>query len=51
MPLSGYESAVRLDCFGGVLLLMALWEVLAPRRRLTVGRPLALVQQPGPGRP
>ena len=40
MPLSGYESAVRLGCFGGVLLLMALWEVLAPRRRLTVGRPL-----------
>jgi sterol desaturase/sphingolipid hydroxylase (fatty acid hydroxylase superfamily) len=30
---------IRLGCFGGVLLLMALWEVLAPRRRLTVGRP------------
>jgi sterol desaturase/sphingolipid hydroxylase (fatty acid hydroxylase superfamily) len=40
MPVSGYESAVRLGCFGGVLLLMALWEALAPRRRLTVGRPL-----------
>jgi sterol desaturase/sphingolipid hydroxylase (fatty acid hydroxylase superfamily) len=34
------ESVIRLACFAGVLLLMALWEVLAPRRRLTVGRPL-----------
>jgi sterol desaturase/sphingolipid hydroxylase (fatty acid hydroxylase superfamily)/uncharacterized membrane protein YdjX (TVP38/TMEM64 family) len=40
MPLAGYESAVRLGCFGGVLLLMALWEALAPRRRLTVGWPM-----------
>jgi len=30
---------VRLACFGGVLLLMVLWEGLAPRRRLTVHRP------------
>lgn len=28
------EIAVRLGFFGGVLLLMALWELLAPRRRL-----------------
>jgi sterol desaturase/sphingolipid hydroxylase (fatty acid hydroxylase superfamily) len=35
-----YESVIRLGCFGGVLLLMALWEALAPRRRLTVRRPL-----------
>src|SRR5207249_44501 len=28
-----------LGCFGGVLLLMTLWEVLAPRRHLTVARP------------
>jgi sterol desaturase/sphingolipid hydroxylase (fatty acid hydroxylase superfamily) len=34
-----HESAVRLTCFAGVLLLMALWEALAPRRRLTLGRP------------
>lgn len=27
-----YENLVRLGCFGGVLLLMALWEYLAPRR-------------------
>ena len=33
-------AVIRLVCFGGVLLLMALWEVLAPRRRLTVGRPV-----------
>jgi sterol desaturase/sphingolipid hydroxylase (fatty acid hydroxylase superfamily) len=34
-----YEAVIRLSCFGGVLLLMALWELLAPRRRLTVRRP------------
>jgi sterol desaturase/sphingolipid hydroxylase (fatty acid hydroxylase superfamily) len=34
-----YESLVRLGSFAGVLLLMAIWELLAPRRRLTVGRP------------
>src|SRR5262245_51392623 len=37
----GWESnIVRLSCFGAVLLLMGLWEALAPRRPLTVGRPL-----------
>jgi sterol desaturase/sphingolipid hydroxylase (fatty acid hydroxylase superfamily) len=40
MDLLTHESLIRLACFGGVLLLMALWEVLAPRRRLTVRRPL-----------
>jgi sterol desaturase/sphingolipid hydroxylase (fatty acid hydroxylase superfamily) len=30
------EIAVRLGCFLGVLLVMAIWEVLAPRRPLTV---------------
>lgn len=30
------EIAVRLSFFGGVLLLMTLWELLAPRRTLTV---------------
>lgn len=30
------EIAVRLGCFGGVLLVMTLWEMLAPRRALTV---------------
>ncbi len=34
------QQAIRLGCFVGVLLVMALWEVLAPRRRLTVGWPL-----------
>jgi sterol desaturase/sphingolipid hydroxylase (fatty acid hydroxylase superfamily) len=34
-----HEPVIRLACFAGVLLLMALWEVLAPRRRLTVARP------------
>jgi sterol desaturase/sphingolipid hydroxylase (fatty acid hydroxylase superfamily) len=40
MPPPDYEPAVRLGCFSGVLLLMAVWEALAPRRRRTVGRPL-----------
>jgi sterol desaturase/sphingolipid hydroxylase (fatty acid hydroxylase superfamily) len=39
MNVLAYESVIRLSCFGGVLLLMALWEALAPRRRLTVARP------------
>jgi sterol desaturase/sphingolipid hydroxylase (fatty acid hydroxylase superfamily) len=40
MSVIPHEPIIRLACFAGVLLLMALWEVLAPRRRLTVGRPL-----------
>lgn len=39
MNLLGCGSAVRLGCFGGVLLLMALWEALAPRRRPAVNKP------------
>jgi sterol desaturase/sphingolipid hydroxylase (fatty acid hydroxylase superfamily) len=38
MSVFPYESAVRLGCFAGVLALMATWEVLAPRWRLTTGR-------------
>jgi sterol desaturase/sphingolipid hydroxylase (fatty acid hydroxylase superfamily) len=34
------ESVVRIGCFGGILAAMALWELLAPRRRLTMGRPI-----------
>jgi sterol desaturase/sphingolipid hydroxylase (fatty acid hydroxylase superfamily) len=34
------SSTIRLGCFAGVLLLMALWEALAPRRRREAGRPL-----------
>jgi sterol desaturase/sphingolipid hydroxylase (fatty acid hydroxylase superfamily) len=34
------EPIIRLGFFAGVLLLMALWEALAPRRRLTVRRRL-----------
>ncbi len=40
MSVLPYESAIRLGFFAGVLALMALWEVAAPRRRLTTGRPL-----------
>ncbi len=32
------EIIVRLSCFVGVLLAMALWELLAPRRKLKVGK-------------
>jgi sterol desaturase/sphingolipid hydroxylase (fatty acid hydroxylase superfamily) len=33
-----HEPLIRLGCFAGVLVLMALWEFVAPRRRLTVSR-------------
>ncbi len=33
------EMIVRLGCFAGVLLVMAVWELLAPRRKLSVGKP------------
>jgi len=34
------EPGIRLGCFLGVLVAMAAWELLAPRRDLTVGKPL-----------
>ena len=34
-----HEPAIRLGFFFGVFALMALWEILAPRRTLTVSRP------------
>lgn len=34
------EPLIRLSCFLGVFLLMALWEVLAPRRPQAIGRML-----------
>ncbi len=33
-----HEPAIRLGVFAGVFVVMALWEVLAPRRRQTIGR-------------
>jgi sterol desaturase/sphingolipid hydroxylase (fatty acid hydroxylase superfamily) len=33
------EAAVRLICFAGVFAAMAVWEMLAPRRELTAGKP------------
>ena len=33
------ETAVRLGCFLGILMIMALWECLAPTRQLTVSKP------------
>jgi sterol desaturase/sphingolipid hydroxylase (fatty acid hydroxylase superfamily) len=35
-----HEPVVRLACFTGVLLLMAAWELLAPRRQLRISRPV-----------
>ncbi|HEX9904644.1 MAG TPA: sterol desaturase family protein [Propylenella sp.] len=36
--LSAYEPLIRLTAFAGVLAAMALWELLAPRRRQAIGR-------------
>jgi len=33
-----HEPTIRLGIFIGILLLLALWEILAPRRRLSFGR-------------
>ena len=39
MDVVRWEGLFRLGCFAGVLAVMALWELLAPRRQLTVSRP------------
>ena len=36
--LSAAEPIIRLSCFVGVLVLMALWEAIAPRRPQSIGR-------------
>lgn len=41
------ESIVRLASFAGVLLAMMLWELAAPRRKLTVKRPLRWLSNVG----
>jgi sterol desaturase/sphingolipid hydroxylase (fatty acid hydroxylase superfamily) len=40
MDLLQHQSVVRLCFFAGVLLLMALWEALAPCRRLATAKPV-----------
>ena len=37
--ISKYEAVIRLGSFFGVFVLMATWELLAPRRTLTVSKP------------
>lgn len=37
---SSTETAIRLGCFIGMLLVMAVWELVAPRRRLAARKPL-----------
>jgi sterol desaturase/sphingolipid hydroxylase (fatty acid hydroxylase superfamily) len=39
MSVITHESVIRLGFFASVLVLMALWEMLAPRRRLIAGKP------------
>src|SRR5258708_3585006 len=39
MSLLTQEPAVRVGCFAGVLAVMAAWQALAPRRRLTTAKP------------
>ena len=38
--ISQYEAAIRLSFFFGVFLMMAVWEVIAPRRQLTQSKPV-----------
>lgn len=38
--LEQHEAWIRLGCFFGVLVVMAIWEAAAPRRKLTVSKPL-----------
>jgi sterol desaturase/sphingolipid hydroxylase (fatty acid hydroxylase superfamily) len=40
MPTPQQEAAIRFGCFFGTLLVMAVWELLAPRRPLTQNKPL-----------
>ncbi len=40
MPVPQQEAAIRFGCFLGILLAMAVWEMLAPRRRLTQSKSL-----------
>jgi sterol desaturase/sphingolipid hydroxylase (fatty acid hydroxylase superfamily) len=37
---SSLEAPIRLICFASVFAVMAFWEIVAPRRSLTVGKPL-----------
>ena len=39
MPTAQQEAAIRFGCFFGTLLVMAVWELLAPRRPLTQSKP------------
>jgi sterol desaturase/sphingolipid hydroxylase (fatty acid hydroxylase superfamily) len=37
-PLFAYEPFIRLGAFGGVFVVMAIWELVGPRRQQAVGR-------------
>jgi sterol desaturase/sphingolipid hydroxylase (fatty acid hydroxylase superfamily) len=36
--LFAYETFIRLGAFGGVFVVMAIWELVGPRRQQTIGR-------------
>ena len=40
MPMPAQEAVIRSGCFFGTLLVMAMWEFLAPRRQVTQSRSL-----------
>ena len=40
MAILDHEPLIRLGCFAGVLLVMSAWELLAPRRLVSINRPL-----------
>lgn len=42
-----HEVAIRLGLFFSILLIMTLWELVAPRRRLTVSKPLRWINNLG----
>ncbi len=44
---SSVEGPIRLACFAGVLVVLTLWEIAAPRRRLSVRKPLRWISNLG----
>ena len=45
MPWS--ESQIRIFCFLSIMAVIAVWELMAPRRHLMVSKLESLVEQPG----
>ena len=45
--LTEYEQQIRLSCFFSILILIAIWELLAPRRALTISKTIRWVNNLG----